>query len=73
LPVLLDFLEVRDLYQDVLERLDPAYEFYEYAANPPKYHLDYSVECMQPLPADFVDFCADYTYRPRSLDWEDDA
>ncbi|MEW2522478.1 hypothetical protein [Actinacidiphila alni] len=73
LPTLLDFLEVRDLYQEVLDRLDPEYTFYEYSALPPKFFLDYSVECVQPLPVDLVEFLGGYTYRSRSLDWEEDG
>ncbi|MFF7194220.1 hypothetical protein ACIOC1_06035 [Streptomyces sp. NPDC088197] len=71
LPELLDFLEVRDLYQEVLDRLEPEYTFWEFNAIAPKYFLDYSVDCVQPLPAELAAFCATYTYRARSLDWED--
>lgn len=67
---LLDFLGVRDLYQEVLDRLDPEYTFFGYSELAPKFLLEYSVECTQPLPGDLVGFLASYAYRPRSLDWE---
>jgi hypothetical protein len=67
---LLDFLQVRDLYQGVLDRLGPEYTFLNYGELAPKFLLEYTVKCTQPLPEELVRFIATYTYRPRSLDWE---
>lgn len=55
---LLDFLRVRDLYQEVLDTLDPEYSVIAYTELPLRFLLEYLIACTQPLPEELARFAA---------------
>ncbi|MFE3954964.1 hypothetical protein ACFXPS_12340 [Nocardia sp. NPDC059091] len=60
LSELLDFLEVRDLYQGLLDDLEPKYKFWEGGLGRAGYILTYSLSAIRPLPGSVGDFFARY-------------
>ncbi|WP_181699442.1 hypothetical protein [Nocardia sp. GTS18] len=70
LPELLDFLDVRDLYQDMLDTLEPRYHYLDSGRNRFGLVLDYSLSCIQPYPPDLAHFFGEYLagYVPKRLE-----
>ncbi|WP_040855436.1 hypothetical protein [Nocardia niigatensis] len=60
LPELLDFLEVRDLYQGLLDTLEPKYKFWEGGFGKAGYVQTYSLSAVRPIPNSVRDFFAQY-------------
>ncbi|MGW4529514.1 hypothetical protein ACWEOI_01050 [Nocardia sp. NPDC004340] len=70
LPELLDFLAVRDLYQGLLDHLEPTYKFWEGGVGRAGYILTYSLSAIRPLPSSIGNFFARYlpTYTSKRLE-----
>ncbi|WP_278265757.1 hypothetical protein [Nocardia sp. AG03] len=67
---LLDFLDVRDLYQEMLDTLEPRYHYVGSGRNRFGLVLDYALSCVQAYPSDLVDFFGRYLvdYVPKRLE-----
>lgn len=67
LTELLDFLDIRDLYQDMLL---PEYKFWRGSSKGSGYVLTYSLSCLRPIPADVGEFFVEYmsNYTPKRLE-----
>lgn len=67
---LLDLLGVRDLYQEMLDTLDPKYRYLSSGRNRFGLVLNYSLSCVQPYPPDLAAFFGQYLsgYRPKRLE-----
>lgn len=70
LPELLDFLEVRDLYQQMLDTAAPEYHFYEGGHSRAGYVAEYSLSALRPIPEDVTSFFRQYLpeYVPKRLE-----
>ncbi|MFE6862801.1 hypothetical protein [Nocardia sp. NPDC057668] len=70
LPALLDFLQIRDLYQGLLDDYAPNYRFFEGGHSRAGYVADYSLSAYIPLPDDVTTFFAGYLrdYVPKRLE-----
>ncbi|MBL1075188.1 hypothetical protein JK358_12375 [Nocardia sp. 2] len=70
LPRLLDFLDVRDLYQDLVDDLQPEYEFWDGGPGKAGYVLEYSLSAIRPIPEDVIGFFSEYIpeYIPKRLE-----
>ncbi|MEU4598318.1 hypothetical protein [Nocardia sp. NPDC023988] len=67
---LLDFLDVRDLYQEMLDTLEPKYRYVDSGRNRFGLVLDYSLSCIQAYPSDLARFFGEYLsgYVPKRLE-----
>ncbi|MRH89496.1 hypothetical protein GFY24_18935 [Nocardia sp. SYP-A9097] len=70
LSELLDFLEVADLYQGLLDNLEPRYKFWEGGFSQAGYVLTYSLSAVRPIPDRVHDFFGRYLpdYAPKRLE-----
>ncbi|MRH92883.1 hypothetical protein GFY24_36625 [Nocardia sp. SYP-A9097] len=66
---LFDFLEVQDLYQNLLDSHAPEYRFRKGAAKGSGYVVGYSLSAARPIPEEVTDFFRDYLrrYTPKQL------
>ncbi|MFD3507567.1 hypothetical protein [Nocardia sp. NPDC058666] len=67
---LLEFLEVRDLYQEMLDTREPEYQYLRSGRNRAGFVLTYSLSCVQEFPVDVSDFFGEYlsTYVRKRLE-----
>ncbi|APB01543.1 hypothetical protein [Nocardia seriolae] len=70
LPELLGFLEIRDLYQELLDTLEPQYRFWEGGPGRAGYILTYSLSAVRPIPIGVGAFFDRYlqSYAPKRLE-----
>ncbi|WP_433562652.1 hypothetical protein ACQP1O_35095 [Nocardia sp. CA-151230] len=63
LAEVLDFLQVRDVYQDMIDRFAPEYSFWRGSPKGSSYILVYSLSAMRPVPSDIAEFFQNYLQR----------
>ncbi|MEU0540327.1 hypothetical protein ABZ319_10685 [Nocardia sp. NPDC005978] len=70
LPQLLEFLEIEDLYRDMIETGEPEYRYLSSGKNAFGFVLGYALSAQLPIPADVTEFFRQYIpeYIPKRLE-----